>query len=96
MLLQKTVGDGITGGPTLASGAFTQGFGEFAKIVSAAVKVTNPFTSAYELGVSWAVANNNTLVVTSKLQNLGSPTTWANAITTDVQACIYTMIVDGE
>ena len=45
MLLQKTVT-----GPTLSSGAFTQGFGEFANLVSASVKVTNPFTSSYEWG----------------------------------------------
>jgi hypothetical protein len=90
MLLQKTVT-----GPTLASGAFTQGFGEFANIVSALVRVTNPFTSSYELGVTWAISGN-TLVVTSKLQNLGSPGGWTNAVTSDVSTCIYTMIVDGE
>jgi len=91
MLLQKTVT-----GPTLSSGAFTQEFGEFVNIVSAMVMVTNPFTSSYELAVTWAITNNNTLVVTTKLQNLGSPGGWSNAASGDVNTCIYTMIVDGE
>jgi hypothetical protein len=97
MLLQKTVTLGSSSGQTgLGSGAFTQEFGEFVNIVSALVTIANPFKSSYEVACSWAITNNNTLVVTVDKENIGSPGAWVNATTSDVQGCICTMTVDGE
>lgn len=91
MLIMKQVTS-----PTLdGSGQFTQEFGEIANIKSADVALTNPFISAYLVGVSWSYSGN-LLTVTVEKQNMGGVGAWVVAVSGNLTNKTVTMLVDGE
>lgn len=92
MLLQKAVASPLLS----AGGTYTFEFGEFVNLVSAAVSFAELFAVNTVYGVSWAITNNNTVVVTVKTQPLNAPGAWANPGAVTLSNFNLTAIVDGE
>ncbi|MBA7500725.1 hypothetical protein ES704_03485 [subsurface metagenome] len=84
-------------GPTLVAGAFDVTFGQFEKVVAAAVSFDNPATSDYVFGASRAISGNVVTITVKKIDvTQASPIAWANAVTADVAAMVFTVVAKGE
>lgn len=86
-----------TTSPTLVAGAFDMTFGQFEKVVEAAVSFDNPATSDYVFGASRAISGNVVTITVKKIDvTQASPIAWANAVTADVAGMTFTVVAKGE
>lgn len=79
--------------PTLTSGTFEMTFGDYEKVVQAAVFLEGPQTSDRVFEATYSTAANVVSIWIKKMQ-VSATNTWGDAVTGDVDAETITVIAD--
>lgn len=85
--------------PTLSTGAFTQTFGEFEKVIAAMVVSTLPATGGPSYQCEATVSGVTVTVTVYKVtltEATDASRVYAAAVTGDVSGAIFTILAEGE